>query len=228
MRVITYHRVGPWLPGVGSHYGVSPARFRRHMGLARRLGRFCDLEAALHFAQHGGGVERRIALTFDDGFAEVAEHAAPLLLEKGIPATIFVVTDKEKADWTNWGETPVPRLLTRREVQELAQAGITIGSHGRTHVRLAHCGPAQLREEVRGSKAVLEDWLGREVRHFCYPYGSYNEKVTAAVREAGYASGWTARKSNVRPGTDPFELPRWMIGRNTGMVRLARRLLLSR
>src|SRR3954454_22180852 len=67
-----------------------------------------------------GRADGAVALTFDDGFVDNYETLAPLLLQEGAPATVFVVTGwlgqpHPTADWT--------RVMTESEVRELAQQG---------------------------------------------------------------------------------------------------------
>lgn len=229
LRILTYHRVGRPRRGRYEKLTVPPERFVRQMKLLRMLGcGLCDLDVVPPFVAEGRcGVRRPVALTFDDGFGELCEHLLPVVAEKRIPAVVFVVTDRERADWTDWDGLPPPELLRRSQWRELAAAGLSIGSHTRTHAKLTKCSPQQLLEEVQGSKKVLEDALGRAVRHFCYPYGSHNERVVDAVREAGYETACTTERGVVRPGSDPVLLPRLVVGKRMGSVRFLRRILLG-
>ena len=65
----------------------------------------------------------------------------------------------------------------------------------------------------------IEDELGTEVRHFCYPYGDFDDRVVAAVGEAGYTTAVTTRRGAVRSGADPLRLPRLTVGKRMGIVR---------
>ena len=68
----------------------------------------------------------------------------------------------------------------------------------------------QVRTEIFDSKKLLEDRFGREVKHFCYPYGDYNEAIRDLVGEAGYASATTVEFGSVQAASHPHALPRVM------------------
>lgn len=91
---------------------------------------------------------------------------------------------------------------------------VEIGAHTRTHPILAHCTPDRVTREVAGSKAAIEERLGREVRSFCYPNGTssdVNEHCFRAVREAGYESAVMSCGPLVHRGADVHALPRMSV-----------------
>ena len=71
--------------------------------------------------------------------------------------------------------------------------------------------------EIAGCKRDLEHRLEAPVRHFCYPYGSYDTKHAAMARALGYATATTTRRSRTRAGDDLFELPRVPVLRSTSL-----------
>ncbi|MFW6163744.1 MAG: polysaccharide deacetylase family protein [Planctomycetota bacterium] len=230
LRILTYHRVGPPRGRRYEKLTVPPRRFARQLELLVRLGYgVCDLDVVPRLAGEGRcEVRRPVVLTFDDGFGEVYDYVLPKVRERKLPVVVFAVADRRAADWTGWEGWGPPPLLSPGQLREMAAAGITIGSHSRTHASLTQCSPRQLDEEVAGSKKALEDLLGAEVRHFCYPRGFYNEPVVAAVREAGYVTACTTERGAVRPGADLWRLPRLVVGKRMGFGRFLRRVLLAR
>jgi len=226
LRILTYHRIGVPRCGRWEALTVPPARFHRQMQLLRFL-RFnpTGLDAAAAWLRDGRPLPRRpVVITFDDGFADLYEHAFPLLLKTGVQAIVYLVTDLREDAWRR-GESPEPlRFLDNAQVREMAAAGIMFGSHSRTHPRLTTCTDARLRDEVANSKKRLEDILGAEIRHFCYPYGDHDERVVNAVAEAGYATACTTVRGVVRPGDDPLRLPRLAVGKRMGLLRFLARL----
>jgi peptidoglycan/xylan/chitin deacetylase (PgdA/CDA1 family) len=107
----------------------------------------------------------------------------------------------EEDDWTsimNWGQV--------REMHKdtLAQ----VGSHTLSHARLGHVDKARAKFELSGSKQKLDQELGDECRHFCYPNGSYDSETPAMVRAAGYQSATTSVEGTNKVGCDPMLLKR--------------------
>jgi peptidoglycan/xylan/chitin deacetylase (PgdA/CDA1 family) len=96
--VLAYHRV---VEDVGVHADgalpgmmISRSQLAQHLDWVRRGFRFASLdELGGQLARGEGRGERLVAVTFDDGYQDVYEHAFPLLKERGIPAAVFVVTD---------------------------------------------------------------------------------------------------------------------------------------
>ena len=94
------------------------------------------------------------------------------------------------------------------QIREWLAAGHDIGSHTVTHPHLTHIPLAQAREEIFASKKSLEDLFGRPVKHFCYPYGDFNESIVDCVREAGYCTACGTEFGLATLESSPFRLPR--------------------
>jgi len=226
-HILTYHRVGVPRAGTWERGTVPPARFRRQLRLLRALGfEFSPLGDVVGWlAGRQGQGSRRVALTFDDGYADVYGHAFPLLAEARIPAVMFLVAQRQTDEWAHPHGTGHLPLLNWAQAREMADAGVTFGSHSLTHARLTECEAERLRAEAADSKKLIEDALGREVRHFCYPYGAFDERVVEAVRGAGYATACTTVKGTVRQGADLLRLPRLTVGKRMGALRFLMRVL---
>lgn len=245
---------------------VSARTLERQLDWVGRRFRFISLDELGEHLESGAPADRSLAaVTFDDGYRDVYEHAFPLLQRKGIPAAIFVVTDlvgtsrlqthdrlhlvlarllgqpggagrllqrladlglrlpvlnRVSAGGPRYtalrallegltatrlehvlqalgegvqGETDFPELrpLTWEMVGEMRRAGITIGSHTRSHALLTHESRNRVRDEVSGSRLELESRLGPPVRHFAYPSGRFNAPVVDEVAAAGYRFAYT-------------------------------------
>jgi peptidoglycan/xylan/chitin deacetylase (PgdA/CDA1 family) len=85
-----------------------------------------------------------------------------------------------------------PLIMTWDDVRALADAGMDVESHTRTHRVLETCDRDALRDELVGSRRDLEAQLGRRVRALSYPVGRPpSPAVRRAVAEAGYRVGLT-------------------------------------
>jgi peptidoglycan/xylan/chitin deacetylase (PgdA/CDA1 family) len=153
---------------------------------------------------------RAIVLTFDDGYENFYEYAYPVLRRYRFPAIVYLVAGLvgQNANWFAGEARDMPPLMGRERLWELKRAGIDFGSHGMSHVKLAEVAPERAHAEVFDSKATLEALLDDEVRHFCYPYGSFNAAVVDSVRAAGYQSAVTCMRAVATPGIDSLRLPR--------------------
>jgi len=157
---------------------IPPELFKRQLkALARLKSEVIPLEACARQRGRQRLFERKVAITFDDGYRDNFEIAFPLLKQFGFPATFFVSPETlGQEGYLDW------KML--REMSETP--GIEIASHGLFHETLADLTSDEARQSTRVSKKILEAGLGREVRAFSYPSGSFNERVIEYVKEAGY------------------------------------------
>lgn len=98
--------------------------------------------------------------------------------------------------------------ISWEQAREMDADLVKIESHTATHPILPNVGGKRLAFELVEAKKKLETVLGRKIRHFCYPNGSLNEKVRAAVEEAGYASAVTTEYGFNAETADSFLLKR--------------------
>ena len=90
------------------------------------------------------------------------------------------------------GDVPAAETMTWPMIHDMRRAGVTIGSHTRTHVCLPAEKPEDIREELEGSKRILEAELGETIDHFAYPGGHFTPSVVRALHDAGYRYAYTA------------------------------------
>jgi peptidoglycan/xylan/chitin deacetylase (PgdA/CDA1 family) len=104
------------------------------------------------------------------------------------------------------------RALSTEELVTLTEGGlIEVGAHTVTHAALSLFSSDLQRQEIRQSKADLEEVLGHSIRSFAYPHGDYTWETVSFVRDAGFACACSTQAYSVRPQTDPFQLPRMQV-----------------
>ena len=198
LRVLLYHAVGSRLAHDPYGISVTPEAFKRQMKILKQRP---ASEVVPFDAPRGEASGLRVAVTFDDGYKDNLHTAAPVLLGLKIPFTVFVTSSFIRGGSADY--------LTPSELRELAALpGVTVGSHGATHVRLAECDDAALRHELADSRRALEDVTGREVRALSYPHGSVDRRVRDAARGAGYEVGGCSRFDINNAARDPLLLCR--------------------
>lgn len=203
---------------------VSPARFEKQMEWLQRRGLRGTSMRELLDAADRGSAGRLVGITFDDGYADFATHALPVLARHGFNATVFLVAGKLGGtnDWDEQG--PTKQLMSAEQVRSAAGMGVEIGSHAVAHLRLSEAGPDVVRREIVESRERLEAVVGAPVRGFCYPYGDVPDAVHI-VRDAGYDYAVATRTSARR---DRYALPRIYVGERDGAVRLLAKLIRHR
>lgn len=178
--ILVYHNVAPLHPGETREqreFDIEPAMFEAEMRTIRDEGYTVISLRALVDALTGGSPvpARSVVITFDDGWQTQFAHAFPVLVRMGYTATFFVFT------------APIGRrseFMTWKELQEMQAAGMTIGSHSRTHPYLNKT-PA-LKNELSGSRKDIERQIGTTPAFFAYPFGEKADSLKVAVRDAGY------------------------------------------
>jgi peptidoglycan/xylan/chitin deacetylase (PgdA/CDA1 family) len=107
------------------------------------------------------------------------------------------------------GARATHRVLSPQELVVLKDGDfVEIGAHSVTHPILVELPLQEQQEELRRSKATLEEILGSPVTSFAYPYGDCDTNLISCVREAGFARACTTVAEMVTDGADPFQLPR--------------------
>lgn len=154
--------------------------------------------------------ERRISLTFDDGYRNLHQHALGPLARHKFHATVYLVADLLGGSNTwdaSLGVTSCP-LMDKTEIKDWLAAGHRIGSHTLTHPHLTQLSPEQAQEEIAASKKKLEDLFGVPVEDFCYPYGDSGDRERELVAKAGYRTACSVRYGVNILQSNPYDLRR--------------------
>lgn len=207
--MLMYHKLGPCPPAARLKFLYVRSRlFCKQIHDIKRAGCTTVMPDATRIS--GGNKRPVICLSFDDGFESVLRHGLEPLRESGSKAIQFLVPGLlgKTNEWeTVTGEAP-QKLMDATGVREWLAEGHEIGAHTMTHPNLKKIPLAQAREEIAAGKKMLEDMFGRSVRHFCYPFGAYNEKVRDLVAEAGFETACTTRAGLNDATTPALELNR--------------------
>jgi peptidoglycan/xylan/chitin deacetylase (PgdA/CDA1 family) len=202
-------------------YGIPPARFRRQLGFLARRFRFLNAEEFGRFLE-GAGVPRRAALlTFDDCFDDLLDAALPALRALDVPAIAFAVTARIGGtnDWdAEIGAAQLP-LLDDEGLHMLADTGVAIGSHSRTHRMLNRLTEEEVADELHGSIADLEALGLPRPLFLAYPHGEHDTDVRRAAAEAGFRGAFTVTPGVASPEGDRHAVPRLEILRDDGTWR---------
>ena len=150
--------------------------------------------------------EKPVVLSFDDGYRPQFTYALPELRRHGWPGVLNL-----KAEGSD---------LYTSNVEAMIAAGWELAAHTIHHLDLTTLDPAQLREEVAGSRQMLQREYGVPVANFCYPAGRFDDAVIAAVKAAGY-TGATTEIPGYASREAPFELARFEILGSSGVSGMA-------
>lgn len=179
--ILVYHSVMPHHPGQTREQrilDVDTSVFAEQMQFLIKGGYHVIPFARLVDALEGHATlpPRAVVITFDDGWQNQYKYAYPELRKLGLTATFFVFTSVIDRDKRN---------MTWAELRRLRAAGMTIGSHTRTHPMLPDDHRA-LAAEVDSSRADIARHLGFEPKFFAYPFGAWDKRAEVEVRHAGY------------------------------------------
>jgi peptidoglycan/xylan/chitin deacetylase (PgdA/CDA1 family) len=104
-------------------------------------------------------------------------------------------------------------MLTTAGLRRLADHGMTIGAHTRSHPILARLEPLEAKAEIADGRDWLESALRRPIRLFAYPNGKpgrdYGDLHVRFVRDLGFEAGFSSSWGAATPRCDPFQIPRF-------------------
>jgi peptidoglycan/xylan/chitin deacetylase (PgdA/CDA1 family) len=210
--VVAFHRVLD-MPDSDS-LTVDVRMFERFCTFFKSHFRVVALRDLVHKLESGVGLNRELAITFDDGYRDNFENAAPVLERLSLPATFFVVSQWIGTDVVSWWDSQQGARypwMTWDEVRSLHRRGFDIGAHTRTHADLGAVSEIDAQEEIFGARCELETQLAAPVELFAYPYGRRHNLANPnrdLVRAAGFRCCCSCFGGTVTSGSDPFHLTR--------------------
>ena len=115
-------------------------------------------------------------------------------------------------------------MLTWDDIRMMRSAGITFGAHTMTHPVVSRLLPDRMRDEIAGSKNLIEERLNIRVDEFAFPFGKSRDCGTAApelLKELGFVNAVTTIVGMNRPGDNLYRLRRVVVGNDTSIARFA-------
>jgi peptidoglycan/xylan/chitin deacetylase (PgdA/CDA1 family) len=217
--VLVYHSIHP----SKTFASATPESFEEQMVWLQEQCDVIPLEEVLTVAAGPHRSRPSVAITFDDGYADVFEHAMPVLTRLHLPATVFLMTDLiegQPREIVRMARLQAARTaevvgMTWTQVYEMRDEGIRFGSHGVSHVNLAQADDRTVQHEATASKERLEEKLGIAINTFAYPFGrpgrDFTPRTMRLVASCGYRRACTVNYRRVRPREHPMAIPRFAV-----------------
>jgi peptidoglycan/xylan/chitin deacetylase (PgdA/CDA1 family) len=226
--ILMYHQIDVPPPSGTPLRGlvVSPGSFARQMFLLNHLGykglSMRDLEPYLNGEKQG----KVVGISFDDGYKNNLQNALPVLLKNNFTATCYAVSSM-MGGTNSWdsGLVAEKSLMTVADWRTWLTSGMDVGSHTRTHADLTKLTTDESVDQIVNSKNELQDTLGCEVRHFCYPYGRFDATHIEQVRQAGYVTATTTRRGRVHVSDDLMILRRVLVAQATHLLNFSLKVI---
>jgi len=231
-RVIYYHSVHP---DNDLTRRLAPDKFLAQMQwLQNNHYDICTFSQLAKRVYSGTATQKSVAITFDDGYLDNYKTVLPILLDYQIKATFFVITsmigDSPKRSDDGKRLCPSRYMMTKQQLREMHNSGMEIGSHTQTHIhvrdQLGHSYNMAW-NELAGSRAILENIIGDEVKTFCYPNGQngvFNQETKKLLQDAGYEYAATTIWGAFNHQADPLEIPRIRIRPDDSLADFEKKL----
>jgi peptidoglycan/xylan/chitin deacetylase (PgdA/CDA1 family) len=209
IQILTYHKINDDFDWGITRQKVS--QFERGMKFLHDLGyKSVSSEEAFKSQEIP---DRKVVITFDDGYEDIYSNAFPILQKYDFTAFIFLITGfvGKYDSWDyNLGKRR-KRHLSWKQIKEMSKWGFGFGSHTVNHPDLTKIDQKFVEYELKKSKEVLEDKLGKRVSFLSYPFGRYNWFVQDQAQRLGYTRAYTLCSKTKEDGFQPFAQTRWGI-----------------
>lgn len=206
--VITYHKFSK---NMADAMTVTAKAFEEQMRFLKQQGyRVITMDEFFAFLDFKSQIPKKsVVITIDDGWRSTYEIAFPILKKYGYPATLFVYTDLI---------SPSDTTLDWDLIRKMAQGGIDMQCHTKTHRKLERGGQESFREffeavkkELTESAKIIKRRLHKDVKYLAYPYGDTNPLVVAFLMKLGYRGGFTVERDSNPFFIHPYRIKRSMI-----------------
>lgn len=203
--VLLYHHVSKETPASTS---VSPETFSEHLAYIAENHTVLPLSEIVDAARNGKSLpDNALAITFDDGYANILKNAHPALQKHGFPYTIFInpQTIDTRADQLTW-----------QQVKAMSEEGVTFANHTADHLHMLDRKPGESEkawlervwQNVEQAQQKLASHIDDPKKYLAYPFGEYNQRLAQKVKQAGYV-GFGQHSGAIGPHSDFAALPRF-------------------
>lgn len=204
--ILTYHR---FAEDCSSPLCMPTNTFERQMKYLKENGyHVITAEELLSFLEYRQGLpQKSVLITMDDGYRSVYDIAYPILNKYEFTATLFIYTDFVGVS---------KMAITWDQLRELQTKGFTIGSHTIYHSDLTQPKDgeteqeyiARVKEELYGSKKIMDQKLGQDTYFLAYPFGRYDQQSIQMARDAGYKMAMSVKRGGNAFFANPLTLRR--------------------
>lgn len=228
--ILCYHSIHPSKPFASA----SPIQFERQLRWLSTTSHVVPFSRVRDIQSREKKHKPVVSITFDDGYADNYEYAAPLLAKYNIPATFFLSTGLLEKDPDVLEQFQARRMASYQDIRplkwtdvlDMRRAGFEFGDHTYRHTNLADLTFVDAGEEIRRSKDILEQYLGEEMRLMSYPYGNpryhFTDQTIEIVSSLGYTLAASLTERAVRPNDSPWALPRFVVSRENTQIPSSR------
>lgn len=203
--ILLYHHVSSSTPASTS---ISPEAFKSHMEYLDAHHTVVSLQDVVSAIQHNTTLpENAVAITFDDGYANILDNAHPILADLGLPYTVFINPDEIGVG---------PKQLTWEQVIAMHNDGVVFANHTLDHLHMLNGEQAmgerawleKVWQNVESAEKKIEDKLDISLKYLAYPFGEYNTALANKLKAEGYI-GFGQHSGAVGPSSDMQALPRF-------------------
>ena len=226
--ILLYHRVSDEFR---DNVTIGIEQFDKHMAFLKTNFAIVSLKEIVEGRVSITGFKPTIAVSFDDGYLDNFENAAPILLKHGIPCTFFISTENisENRPFEHDLNTLGFGLdnMNWEQVKQMHKWGFHFGSHTKNHVNLAEVSDEIAADELLGSLQDIRMQLGEKTVFLAYPYGGkkhINQKRISLVKDLGYSACFSAYGGLNNAKHDVFDIKRVGINWAFDLVALHSRL----
>lgn len=212
--ILAYHRIGA---GTTSEVDLPVELFGEQCAELAASGRVRPLDEALRYLEADlHPADPPIVITFDDGTADFVDNALPVLVEHGLPATLYAASRWIDEAVPFWADGPA---LTWTGLRQAVSTGlVTVGSHTHSHVLLDRLDPSQIDDELDRSIDSIGAGVGIAPADFAYPKALQpSPDARAAVAARFRSAALAGTRANLPGWTDVQRLARSPVQCSDGM-----------
>jgi len=212
--ILMYHGIRNHLSARRPYFetNTSPKMFAAQMQFLRDNGyKTVSLNETVDCIKTDGDNQKRVAITFDDGYLDFYTDAFPTLSQHGFTATMFAVSGFTHAKAIRSADR---EFMTWSQLREIHRHGMEIGSHTVTHPELWRLSQRELEYELMHSKKTIEGALGEPIRSFSHPFAlpeqnkEFIRTLCTLLRKHGYENGVSTIIGTVGSDHMRYLLPR--------------------